>query len=42
MSKTKLNYYDQTDRVRTVTKTRQDNDMIDHIGAVYAKIKTEL
>ena len=22
-------------------KTRQDNDMIDHIGAVYTKIETE-
>ena len=23
-------------------KTRQDNDATDHIGAIYAKIKTEL
>lgn len=37
MTKMKLNYRDQSDRVMYVTKTKQDNDMTDYIGAVYAE-----
>ena len=42
MSETKLNYYDLSYGVRSMTKTRQDNDVIDRIGAVYTDIRTEL
>ena len=40
--KMKLSCFDQLDYVHSVTKTRQDNDMIDHIGLVYTKIDIEL
>ena len=42
MSKIKLSPHDLSDQVRSMTKTRQDNDMIDGIGAVYAENETEL
>ena len=42
MSKTKLNYRDRSNRVRSMTKTTQHNDVIDSVGAVYAKIGTKL
>ena len=35
MKKMKLNYCDWSDQVWYVMKTKQDNDMIDCIGAVY-------
>ena len=38
----KLNYYDQSDGVQSMMKTRHDNDVIDHIGAIYTEIGTEL
>lgn len=38
----KLSYGDLLDRVRSVTKIRQNNDMIDHIGAVHSQNDTEL
>ena len=38
----KLNYYDQSDEVQSMMKTRHDNDAIDHIGAIYTEIGTEL
>ena len=37
-----LNCHDQFDRVWSMTKTRQDNDEIDHTGSVYVEIKTKL
>lgn len=39
--KTKLNCYDRSNGVRFIMKTKQDN-MINHIGTVYAKIETKL
>ena len=41
MPKMKLSYYARLNCVRFVTKTRQDNDVIDHISVVYAKIEIE-
>lgn len=41
-SKPKLNYQDLFDQVRSMMKTRQDNNMIDHTGAVYIEYDTEL
>lgn len=41
-SKTILNCCDQLDRMQFVIKTRQDKDVTDCIGMVYAKTKTEL
>ena len=41
-SKMKLSCHDRSNRVRYVTKIRQDNDMIDRNGAVYAKNEIEL
>ena len=38
----KLKYHDRTNRVWSMTKTKQDNDVTDHIGAVYTEIGTEL
>ena len=38
----KLNYRDVSDRVQSVMKTSQDNNIIDYIGMVYAKNDTEL
>ena len=37
MPKTKLSYPDQSNFMRSVMKTRQDNDVIDHKGLGYAK-----
>ena len=42
MLKRKQNYHDQSNRVRYVIKTRQDNDLIDHTGMVYVEKETEL
>ena len=39
MSKSKLNYHDLSNKVRSIMITRQDNDMIDCIGVVYAESK---
>ena len=38
----KLNYHVRFDKVRYMEKTRQDNDVTNHIDVVYAKILTEL
>ena len=38
----KLNYHDWLDWVRSMTKTRQDNDLTDCIGVVYTKNEIEL
>lgn len=37
MSKTILKYHDWSDQVQFMTKTKEDNDMIDHIGVVYVE-----
>ena len=42
MLKTKLSCNDWSDRVWSITKTRQDNDVTDHIGAVYVLFKIKL
>ena len=42
MPKTKLNCHDWSNRVRSMTKTRKDNNMTDRTGAIYSKIGTEL
>ena len=42
MPKTNLRFHDQSNVAESMTKTKQDNDMIDHIHLVYAEIKTEL
>ena len=36
MSKMKLNCYDPSNKVQSMIKTKQDNDMIDRMGVVYA------
>ena len=41
MPKSKLNYRGLFDQVRFVMKTKQDNDMTDHVGAIYAKNDNE-
>ena len=38
----KLGCRDQFDGVRSIMKTRQENDMIDRIGLVKVETKTEL
>ena len=38
----KLRHHDQSDRVLFITKTKQDNNVTDHIGLVYTKNNTEL
>ena len=38
----KLSYRDQSNQVRFVMKTRQNNDVTNHIGMVYTKNDTEL
>lgn len=38
----KLSYRDQLDRVRSMTKTRQDNGMTDHTYVVYVEKEIEL
>ena len=40
--KTILYYRDLLDHVRSMMKTKQDNDMINRIGIIYTKNKTEL
>ena len=40
--KSKYNYYDLFNRVRSVIKTRKYNDMFDCTGAVYDENETEL
>lgn len=42
MTKTKLSYYDQSDRVQYIMKTKQNNDITDRTGTIYAKNDTEL
>ena len=42
MPKLKLNYRDLFEQVQFVMKTRQDNDVTNCIGAVYAENKIEL
>ena len=42
MLKPKLNFWDLFDRVRSVMKTRQDNDMTNRTGAFYTKNDIEL
>ena len=39
--KRKLNYCDRFDRVPSMMKTIQDNNVIDRIGVVYAEIGTK-
>ena len=41
MMKMKLNSHNRSDMVWSMMKTRKDNDMINHIGAVYAKSEME-
>lgn len=38
----KLNCFDRSNGVRSKTKTRLDNDVINCVSVVYAKIETEL
>ena len=38
----KLSCHDQSKRVSFVTKTRQDNNMTDRIGAMYTENNTKL
>ena len=42
MPKMKLSCCDRSDQVQSKKKTRQDNDMINHIGLVYAENDIEL
>lgn len=42
MPKIILNFHDRLDRVSTLTKTRQDNYVIDCKDAIYAKNEIEL
>ena len=37
MLKSKLNYQDLSDRVWSMRKTRQDNDVTDRTGVIYVK-----
>ena len=37
-----INYRDQSDRVQSITKTTQDDDVTDHTGVVYTENNTEL
>ena len=37
-----LSYRDCSNQVQFVTKTRQDNDVIDYISVIYVEIETEL
>ena len=38
----KLNCRDWSNHVRSMMKTRQDNNVTDHIGSTYAEIEIEL
>ena len=40
--KMELNCHGQSNSVQTMTKSRQDNNVTDHTGALYAKNETEL
>ena len=40
--KTKLNNHDRFNEVRFMMKVKQDNNVTDCIGTVYAEIKNEL
>ena len=40
--KTMLNYYDWSELVKSMTKTRQDNDVTDRIVVVYVENDTKL
>ena len=40
--KLKLSCHDWSHYVQSMTKTRKDNDVTDHIGAIYAKNEIEL
>ena len=42
MPKSELNSHDQSNKVRSMMKTREDNDVIDYIGAVYDEIGVDL
>lgn len=42
MPKSKLNCHDQSDRMRSIMKDKQDNDVIDHIGVIFVEYDTEL
>ena len=42
MPEKKLSCRDRLNYVWFVMKTKQDNDVIDHIGLVYVKTETEL
>ena len=37
----KLNYHNRSDGVWSMTKSRQDNDVIDHTDSVYDEIRIE-
>ena len=37
-----LNYHDWSNRVQSITNTRQDNDITNRIGATYIENDTEL
>lgn len=39
---TKLSLGEQLDRIQSLIKTKHDNDVIDHVGLVYAKIEIKL
>ena len=41
-TKNNLRCHDQSDGVESVTKTKQDNDMINHIDLVYVETEIEL
>ena len=41
-TKMKLSFHEGLNRVGSVMKTKLENDMIDHTGAVYVKNKIEL
>ena len=42
MPKTIMNYHDRWDRVQSMTKTREENNVIDCISAIYAENDTKL
>ena len=42
MLKTKLRCHDRSNQVQFMTKTKQDNDVIDCISLIYVETKTEL
>ena len=41
MPKMKLNYHDQSDRVRSIPINIHKDNVTDHIGVVYAKNRTD-